>query len=118
MRNVELYQIRDLVGQTVVGPIITVKHQGAAVRHFTDLLKDKNTIIASHPDDYELVCLGYQNEETGAIDPIDKPTAVLTGTQWVYMQQAAAAAAGDDASSVDLAKRRELNGRHVVTERA
>jgi len=86
MRPVSLYQIRDNVAQTVVGPIITVHHAAAAVRHFTDLLQDKNTTLAAHPDDFDLVYLGLQDEESGTIDPLPKPEPALTGKAWRAMQ--------------------------------
>lgn len=85
MRPVQLYQIRDLVGQSVVGPIITAHHPAAAVRHFTDLLADKNTMLASHPEDYELLHLGEQDETTGDITSM-RPNVVLTGVQWKQIQ--------------------------------
>jgi len=79
-----------MVGLTVIGPIITAHHPAAAVRHFTDLLGDKSTVLASHPEDYQLLRLGTQDEATGLIDNLLDPEPVLTGRQWKQMQDAAA----------------------------
>lgn len=88
MRNTKLFQIFDTTGNTVIGPIITSHHEAAAVRQFTDLLKDQTTLLAKHPEDYELRWLGYQDEDTGTIDPTPANTSiVLTGSAWAAMQE-------------------------------
>jgi len=82
---VKLYQVYDTVGQNVLGPIITVKHDAAAVRIFTEALKDQKTALAQHPQDYVLLYLGTQDDDTGVIVS-EMPKTVLTGKQWKDMQ--------------------------------
>lgn len=84
MRITKLFQIYDNVANTVVGPIISAPHQASAIRNFTDLLNDPKTTLASHPDDYKLLCIGEQDEETGIIVTWTT-TDVATGTQWRIM---------------------------------
>lgn len=84
-RHIQLYQVRDTVGKTVVGPIITTHHPAAATRIFTDALKDEKTSIAAHAADYELICLGKQIEDTGELIACP-PEVILTGAQWAMIQ--------------------------------
>lgn len=97
MRTVMLFQIFDTVGQTVIGPIIPAHHQAKAIRDFTDILADPKTTLGTHPDDYELLQIGIQDEETGSLDPmVGRPEPVLTGKQWRIMKEAAQARAEDN----------------------
>lgn len=86
MKNVHLYQIKDHIGHTMAGPIMTVMHEAAAVRYFMDMLRDNTTMIGKHPEDYSLVFLGYQDDETGAIDPRENPLTILKGSTWAEAQ--------------------------------
>lgn len=54
---------------------------------FTDALKDTNTSLSKHPEDYELVFLGVQNEATGEISETETATIVITGSQWAAMNE-------------------------------
>lgn len=85
-RMIQLFQLYDLVAQQVIGPLIPCPHQAPAVRHFIDLLKDKNTTIAAHPADYTLLYIGMQEETTGILVPLSKPVAALTGAAWLASQ--------------------------------
>lgn len=90
MRTTKLFQIRDNVANSVVGPIISAYHEAAAIRHFTDLLKNPETTIASHPEDFDLMYLGNQEETTGEIDPlVGVPQIALSGSAWKSMQERA-----------------------------
>lgn len=89
MNAVNLYQIYDTVDQRVVGPIMTVRHEAAAIRYFTDLLRDEKTTIGQHPDDYKLILIGTQNEDTGIINGASEPLDALTGKAWRAMQERA-----------------------------
>ncbi|QCQ84606.1 nonstructural protein [Blackfly microvirus SF02] len=82
---ITLYQIYDLAGKTIVGPIMAVNHEAAAIRHFTDLLKAKDNLIGQHPDDFELRELGHQ-DDNGTIDPLSEPRSALTGSAWLATQ--------------------------------
>lgn len=82
MRTLNLYQIRDLVSHTMLGEIMATYHEAAAIRSFTDILKNPKSILHSHPDDYDLIFLGYQDEESGTLDPLTTPQIILTGKAW------------------------------------
>lgn len=87
-RVIKLFQTKDTAAKTVIGPIIRAYHNAAAVRIFTDGLKDRNT-LGAHPEDYELIELGIQDEENGEIQGYDGgPVTIVTGKQWLTLQNA------------------------------
>lgn len=83
MSHIRLYQVLDLVAQRTLGPILTNYNDAAAVRVFTEALNDARTSLSKAPQDYALVLLGEQDEETGSLFPLDGiPTVVLHGKTW------------------------------------
>lgn len=85
-----LFQVYDRVSQLCVGPIIPYGVDAAAVRMFYDLLGNKATDPGQHPRDYSLLCIGDQEESTGAISSCS-PTVVATGVNWEETQNRSAA---------------------------
>lgn len=63
-----LYQIRDRVAGVVTGPIFPEYRDGAAVRQFADLVYAPQGPIKEHPADYDLICVGLQDDESGRIE--------------------------------------------------
>lgn len=104
-----LFQIFDKRAQQVIGNIIAYRHPAAAVRVFTDALQNKDSIISQHPEDFDLIELGEQDDETGVITAATIPQTVLSGRQWYISQQQPEAPGGPGADL--FANRRE----NVVT---
>lgn len=67
MRTVTLYQLYDLVARTTAGPIMAYKHDGAALRAFGDTLAAEGILPNKYPEQFNLLKLGEQDEDTGAI---------------------------------------------------
>lgn len=97
----KLYMVRDIVGGQVIKPIIIVKHEAAAVRIFTDAMKDERTDLFQHPADYELLYLGEQNDDTGEIAGLERPRAILTGRQYTLATATPTADAVDASGAAD-----------------
>lgn len=95
-----LYCLYDLVSESVVGPPIVQKGDAPAIRVFHNVLQDENSIMGKHPADFNLVCVGAQNAETGAIMfALEKDAnagevvysgqrVVATGAAWVSQRMA------------------------------
>lgn len=47
---------------------IVRQNRAIAIREFVDICKDKNSIIAKHPEDYKLIQLGVLDESKGIVD--------------------------------------------------
>lgn len=62
--NMVVVCVRDLVADVYLPPAF-VHSRGAAVRSFGDEVNKKDSPLNSHPEDYELLCLGEWNDKTG-----------------------------------------------------
>src|SRR5690348_14745927 len=89
-----LYQMFDTRAMQPLGPIFGVRAEGAAIRNFTDVLAQPDTLPGQHPEDFVLLHLGTQNDETGALTPAE-PRPAFHGRTWQEMRQAATSAAQD-----------------------
>lgn len=86
MRQTNLYQIFDLTAEAVVGPIMLEKALGAAIRSFTSVLSNKNTFPGQYPEQFTLLFIGVQDDETAEIT--GQPVCVVaTGRQWLETQK-------------------------------
>lgn len=103
MPSQQLYQVYDNVAQRSMGPIIAAYAAAAAIRSFTDAMKDERTTLAQHPEDFDLLHLGEQDEHTGTILGVT-PTIVLAGSTWAVMNSGASprTPAGADNGAVPL----------------
>lgn len=73
--KVNLYSVRDKKASVYNIPV-TFDNDAVAIRAFGDLVtRDKNSLIALHPADFQLVSLGQFDRETGEFFPI--PATVL-----------------------------------------
>lgn len=103
-----LYCIRDLVSMIFDAQVIVHHNDTSAVRTFEDALRNPQGFIGQHPKDFELVCVGDFDEETGRITGFERvvrdgngvvigvdkpyPRVVLTGEAWLAMQSSGPAA--------------------------
>lgn len=84
-----IYIIFDLVAETFIGQCIIDRHAAPVTRIFHSLLGDKNTQLGQHPNDYNLIFIGYI-EDNGQLWPVT-PTIVATGSAWLAAQNQEAA---------------------------
>ena len=91
-----LYQIYDKKSRSVEGPIFPKRHDGAAIREFHELLANPQTQLSKYPDDFDLLCVGVQDDSgkisvTETVDDVDLvyPVIVAQGFQWLEVQQRA-----------------------------
>lgn len=83
--HANIYAVRDTVADAIVGGLQLHRADAAAIRTFGDIASQRDSIVAMHPGDFELVCLG-------SIDGLSiTPDArvVITGAQWLAAQQPA-----------------------------
>lgn len=81
MKLIGIYAIQDTLALTLVGGLHLFRTDAPAVRFFSDVASQPETIIAKHLSDHQLLCLGELDEETGAITEA-APRVVLTGSAW------------------------------------
>lgn len=88
MNKKRLYQVYDNRAGSIAGPIMAERIDAPAIRTFFDILKNPQTLPGQHPDDFDLIIVGQQDEETGVIDAWTQPDIIVTGEQWRRAQEA------------------------------
>lgn len=83
MRLVSIYQLYDEKAQTVIGPIYTSPNPVAVARELRAVVNDGQSLLAKHPEDFNLIRLGGQDTDTGLIAPLDTPELVFKLTELV-----------------------------------
>jgi len=86
-----LYAIRDTMSGQLLGGVQVFKHDAPAVRFFGDICADQQTMIARHPNDHELICLGHLDDDTHQLTALTPPITIITGKAWLAAQQPAEA---------------------------
>lgn len=66
-----LYVVRDLKAETLVGNIVHAHNPTPVIRGLADAVNDGKSIVAKNPEDFEVWQIGYLDEETGDIYPMD-----------------------------------------------
>lgn len=81
-----LYVIIDRKAEEMLGNVIHVtRAEAPAVRSFDDAARMPNSIIGQHPEDFDLVRLGFLEEDnTLTVDT----EVILKGSTWAAAQDA------------------------------
>lgn len=63
-------------------PTASVRAEGEAIRSFQDAINNQqNAQLHAHPDDFDLYVVGYFDDQTGHIEPLDQPKQIAIGKQ-------------------------------------
>lgn len=73
-----LYSIYDRKAQYYL-PVFTMRSHADALRQFADIVTASDTPVSKYPADYDLVCLGQMNLETGQIAPTYPCETLING---------------------------------------
>lgn len=49
------------------GSLVLFKNEEAAVRGMTDAFGGQDTIVAKHPEDFDLICIGSYDQDQGVV---------------------------------------------------
>lgn len=82
-----LYQLYDRLAGHVAGPVIPEVRDAAAIRAFHEVLSSNQTLPGQYPNDFELLCVGEQDDATAVIVAYSEPRIVVTGRDWVESQK-------------------------------
>lgn len=89
---VKLYQVKDRLSGVMASGIQLHVTDKAATRSFVDMVSDERSPLAKHAEDYDLYCLGDQ-EDDGQLQPLVPPVLVMMGGAVVEMLERKAMAA-------------------------
>lgn len=67
----------------VFGVPFFMKNKGIALRAFGDLIKDGNTSINKHPDDFKLYYLGEFDDNSGSLVSCKQPEFIAHAVDFV-----------------------------------
>lgn len=95
----QLYAVHDKIADALTGGVMVFSHDAPAIRVFVDALSEPTSILAKHPDDFALLCLG-EIAEPNSVDNATPypavlaypPRVVLTGSAWKANNEALAEA--------------------------
>lgn len=73
-----LYSIYDRKAAYYL-PVFTLRSHAEAERQFTEIVTQSETPVSKYPADYDLVCLGQINLETGQIAPTYPCETLING---------------------------------------
>lgn len=107
MPTQRLYQVRDNKAERTFGPILAAYADAAAIRIFSDAMRDPKTTLAQHPEDFDLLYLGEQDEQTGTILGIT-PTPVLTGEMFATISGASPRTPAQSDNGLEFDRRESL----------
>lgn len=81
-----LYAVRDRVAGMCIGGVYVHRNDTAAIRMFSDIASDKQSMIAQHPHDFELLYVAKFDDDSGLCIAEERPLLVMSGESWVAAQ--------------------------------
>lgn len=66
--KMKMFSVYDIKAEAFMVPWF-MPAQGQAVRAFSDLVQDKNSMVGKHPGDYKLVLIGEFDDGNGEFVP-------------------------------------------------
>lgn len=67
----KVFSVLDTKGDVFMAPFF-MHATGQAVRAFSDLANDSQSLVARHPGDYRLTCIGEFDDSTGRLMPYEQ----------------------------------------------
>lgn len=78
----KVYSIYDEKAKCFGQPFF-MAHNGMALRAFSDLIQDKNTMVAKHPSDFKLYVLGEFDDNSGGLSTLAQPEFLSNALDFV-----------------------------------
>lgn len=78
---IRMYSVYDNRAEIFNAPFF-IPSEGQAIRDFGDLVRDPQSRVSKHPDDYNLVYLGVFDDSTGTVLPADRIETVSRGSDF------------------------------------
>lgn len=69
--RLKVFSVLDTKGDVFMTPFFFVA-TGQAVRAFSDLANNPETVVCRHPGDYRLTCIGEFDDVTGRLEAYDQ----------------------------------------------
>lgn len=92
MSKINLYIIYDHVALQTRGVMIPSNRDEHVIRQFSEVLAQPDTDLGKYPNDFSLLHVGEQEQDTGVLTPCE-PRTVFTGRIWKRLQELGSAGA-------------------------
>ena len=79
---IKIFSINDVKAASFGQPFFAM-NKGIAVRMFSDLVNDKNSMVSKHPDDFKLYMLGEFDDNSGGLSPVAQPEFLHSASEFV-----------------------------------
>lgn len=87
MSNLSVFAIYDSKAQYFMKPF-NLRNKGEAIRGFSDIANDSNTVVGKHPEDFVLFHLGYFDEVKGIFENLTAPESLGIAQEFVKPEEA------------------------------
>lgn len=77
----KVFSVLDTKGDVFMTPFV-FSAVGQAVRAFSDLVNDGQSMVSRHPGDYRLTCIGEFDDSTGRLAPYQELQMLGYGTDY------------------------------------
>lgn len=78
----KIFAIHDAAAEAYLTPFF-LHSEGIAIRTFTDCVNDNDHAFGRHPKDYNLMCLGEYDDQTGTITNYQTQKPIGNGLSFV-----------------------------------
>jgi len=78
----KVFSVFDEKAKAYSNPFFMV-HNGLALRAFSDLIQDQSTMIAKHPSDFKLYCIGEFDDCEGILITLEVPEFLANAIDFV-----------------------------------
>lgn len=86
MAKLYIVAVRDRAIDAFMNPFV-VSALGMALRSFGDEVKNPESPMSKHPEDYDLFHLGFYESDSGALQPLERPHQLAIGKDQVQVLQ-------------------------------
>ena len=77
-----VFSVFDIKAKAYMRPFF-MPNQAQASRDFGDAVKAADSHLGKHPEDYSLKCLGFWDDNSGALEPLDNPDHVCNAVDFI-----------------------------------
>ena len=74
-----IYAIKDAKSSFM--PCTVDTNDATAIRNFENAVRQPGSLLASHPNDFSLFRVGFYDDSSGSLDPVDPPRLVCDAAQ-------------------------------------
>lgn len=84
--ELKVYAIHDAKAKCFGQPFFMAQN-GQAIRSFSDLVNDKQSMVSKHPGDFKLYCVGSYDDNSGEFVSAAQPEFLANASDFVVNEE-------------------------------